>query len=172
MTSAAALETVFHNCFLAAFNTRLCGGASEPLYRPARAGEPAKIYYREDFAASALHEVAHWCIAGPQRRAVEDYGYWYVPDGRNAGQQSAFERVEVRPQALEWHFSLAARLHFQISIDNLTGPGSTTAGFRRAVAEQARRFCREPLPPRGEQFRLALAAALGGIAVPLPEMFK
>ena len=172
MTCAAALETVFHDCFLAVFNTRLCGGAAEPLYRPSHAGEPAKIYYREDFPASALHEAAHWCIAGPRRRGLEDYGYWYVPEGRNARQQAAFERVEVRPQALEWHFSLAAGLNFRISIDNLVGPGSAAAGFRRAVAEQARRFCREPLPPRGEQFRLALASALGGIAVPRPEMFQ
>jgi elongation factor P hydroxylase len=172
VTSAAALEAVFHDCFLAAFNTRLCGGASEPLYRPARAGELATIHYREDFAASALHEVAHWCIAGPRRRELEDFGYWYLPDGRNPGQQAAFERVEVRPQALEWHFSLAARLPFRVSIDNLAESSPTAAGFQRAVAEQARRFCSEQLPPRGEQFRLALAAALGGLGAPSPELFQ
>jgi elongation factor P hydroxylase len=59
----------------------------------------------KDYLASALHEVAHWCLAGVERRKLEDYGYWYSPDGRSRGEQSAFENVEARPQALEWILS-------------------------------------------------------------------
>ena len=77
--------------FLTAFfkrrTPRSCVGAAEPYYEP---GAPSVIYFREDFDRSALHEVAHWCVAGPLRRGLPDYGYWYAPDGRNAEQQSAF----------------------------------------------------------------------------------
>ena len=66
---AARVEQVFNDCFAHSCNTRLCGGADEPLYQPAAtpAGFHA-LYYRGDYFASALHEVAHWCIAGAQRR--------------------------------------------------------------------------------------------------------
>ncbi|GAM69307.1 transporting ATPase [Vibrio sp. JCM 19236] len=26
-----------------------------------------------------MHEIAHWCVAGPKRRLLEDFGYWYEP---------------------------------------------------------------------------------------------
>ena len=66
MNRAARIEEVFADCFYEDYGTRLQGGASEPLYRPSSGGD-AVIFYREDFAASALHEVAHWCIAGVGR---------------------------------------------------------------------------------------------------------
>lgn len=172
MTNALVLEEVFHDCFGDSFDTRLQGGAGEPLYEPARAVGPARIHYREDFTASLLHEVAHWCIAGSRRRDLEDYGYWYVPDGRDAARQAAFERVEARPQALEWHFSLACGLPFRVSLDNLGGQSPTTTVFCEAVAAEARRLCREALPPRGERFRSALATRFAGIARPAPELFS
>ena len=59
-----ALVGVFNRVFQAADATILCGGASEPYYEP---GAPSVIYFREDFDRSALHEVAHWCVAGPLR---------------------------------------------------------------------------------------------------------
>ena len=40
----------------------MVGGAAEPLYLPDRGTRTAELHYREDFAASALHEAAHWCI--------------------------------------------------------------------------------------------------------------
>ena len=122
MTLANTLEQVFRDCFYATHRTRLVGGAAEPLYLPAQEGRDAMIFYREDYPASALHEVAHWCIAGPARRELEDYGYWYAPDGRSAEQQRAFERVEVRPQAVEWHLALASGVAFTVSADNLAAP--------------------------------------------------
>ena len=104
----ARLEAVFARCFARTENTRLVGGAAEPLYQPAGKGNgPHSLYFREDYFASALHEVAHWCIAGIERRQRVDFGYWYAPEGRSDDQQRAFESVEVRPQALEWYFSLA-----------------------------------------------------------------
>ncbi len=63
------LETVvneFHFLFEAPYRTRLCGGAEEPLYRPAGAeGGHHSIIFTRDYLSSALHEIAHWCIAGP-----------------------------------------------------------------------------------------------------------
>ena len=48
---------VFARCFWTSHATQLLGGADEPLYQPAgRAGEPHRLFYRENFAASALHE--------------------------------------------------------------------------------------------------------------------
>ena len=86
------LEFVFNQCFAATEHTQLRGGAEEPLYQPASgAGGMHLLFYREDYFASALHEIAHWCIAGSARRRMVDFGYWYAPDGRDAQQQAAFE---------------------------------------------------------------------------------
>ena len=120
--SCQQLEAVFHDCFFEAFNTRLVGGADEPLYQPAALpGQAHLLHYREDYFASALHEVAHWCIAGERRRGLVDFGYWYAPDGRSAAQQRDFEAVEYKPQALEWHFARACGYRFRISLGNLDG---------------------------------------------------
>jgi len=166
-----AIESVFRECFLGSHRTQLSGGAPEPLYLPGCDASVAQIYYREDFAASALHEVAHWCIAGPERRRQVDYGYWYAPDGRDVAAQREFERVEVRPQALEWHFALACGCPFRISIDNLQGCGPAGEAFAAAVRAQAIGWCSQPLPERAGVFRGALAAAFGGIAEPAPGDF-
>ena len=171
MSLATELEQVFRGCFHADYRTRLEGGAAEPLYLPARSGEDAVIYYRQDYAASTLHEVAHWCIAGAGRRQQEDYGYWYAPDGRSADQQRAFERVEVLPQALEWHFALASGVPFHVSVDNLLAPGGGGSGFATAVLEQARRFFPEPPPTRGARFRDALARHFGRPPAADPAVF-
>jgi elongation factor P hydroxylase len=149
----------------------LQGGASEPLYLPASAGRDAIIFYRADYAASALHEVAHWCIAGAERRRREDYGYWYIPDGRDAAQQRAFQQAEQQPQALEWHFARAAGVPFRISLDNLAASTDDGPAFAAAVAAQAQRLCQTGLPPRAESFRRALASRFGGVAAPAPDSF-
>lgn len=158
--SAARLEHVFEQCFLQSERTRLVGGAEEPLYRPAETpGEPHLLFYRDDFFASALHEIAHWCIAGSRRRELLDFGYWYAPEGRDPQQQRAFEAVEVKPQALEWYFSRACGYRFRVSVDNLdpvTGAMPDTADFRHSVAEQAQLWQRAGLPARALQFFNAL----------------
>ncbi|MEM0954526.1 MAG: elongation factor P hydroxylase [Pseudomonadota bacterium] len=172
MSRAACIEAVFNGCFQVRYRTRLQGGAAEPLYLPAAEDGEARIFYREDYPASALHEIAHWCIAGPSRRRQQDYGYWYAPDGRSAPQQRAFERVECRPQALEWHFALAAGLPFRISLDNLSSADINAGEFAAAVVKEAQVLCQRGLPERAGQFRASLAATLGGAAIPAPALFN
>jgi elongation factor P hydroxylase len=102
----------------------MVGGASEPLYLPAEVHRPALLYYRSDFAASALHEAAHWCIAGNARRRQRDFGYLYQPPPRTAAQQCAFFASERRVQTLEWFFADAAGVDFYPSADNLSADPS------------------------------------------------
>ncbi len=150
-----ALVDVFNGVFQATDATTLCGGADEPYYEP---GAPSVIYFREDFDRSALHEVAHWCVAGPVRRALADYGYWYAPEGRNAEQQSAFYSVEVKPQAMEALFCEALDLPFAVSVDNLTVDASCPeiVDFEAAVDRQIVRFRQQGLPNRAGRFIEAL----------------
>ena len=163
---ASDLERVFRDCFFEPDRTILVGGGDEPLYLPSSdlTRGPHRIVYREDYIASALHEVAHWCLAGARRRRLEDYGYWYAPDGRNADEQAAFERVEARPQALEWILSDACRFEFNLSADNLDAGFGPSAGFAEAVAGERRRFLTRGLPPRAQRFRAALASELAQAA--------
>ena len=166
------LEQLFEQCFYREYRTRLRGAAPEPLYQPARSSQHTHtIYYREDFFASALHEVAHWCIAGSRRRQLADYGYWYHPDGRSSAQQQQFEQAEVKPQALEWHFALACNRPFRISNDNLAAGEQDHARFAAAVRRQAQRYCSSSLPLRAARYRALLAASFSGIAQPGPGDF-
>ncbi|MGH1371191.1 MAG: elongation factor P hydroxylase [Cellvibrionaceae bacterium] len=155
---AEALCDVFHQTFWDRFNTRLEGGGSEPIYLPESEQRPYHlIVYSHDYAASALHEIAHWCVAGEQRRLLEDYGYWYAPDGRTQEQQQDFEKVEVRPQAFEWIFSKAAGRAFRVSADNLEAGVGASDNFRQAIFQQVVSFCRHGLPSRPKAFVEALA---------------
>jgi len=159
------LEALFKQCFYKDYQTLLIGGADEPLYRPATSADmPHCLFYRADYFASALHEIAHWCIAGVERRQQEDWGYWYCPDGRSPEQQRAFEFVEVKPQAVEWMLSLAAGAPFRISSDNLLGSGNQVEEgdtFKSAVAAQVQRYRQGALPSRAQQFFLALSEHYG-----------
>lgn len=158
--SPARLQKVFNTCFSQTHRTLLAGGAPEPLYQPASdQNDYHLLHYRLDYFASALHETAHWCIAGEQRRLLQDFGYWYAPDGRNAQQQRAFEAVEYKPQALEWFFSRACAYRFRLSTDNLAAPAGSLpddSGFKRKVLEQAQLWQRTGLPRRAAVFFLAL----------------
>lgn len=135
------LIEIFNKRFNQAHQTELVRGSGDPIYLPAtNEGAYAQIIFAHGYFSSALHEIAHWCIAGPARRQLEDYGYWYVPDGRNAEQQKAFELVEIKPQALEWLFSIACNCRFVFSADNLDGATGESSGpstdFQRAVRKQ------------------------------------
>ncbi|MEM1405083.1 MAG: elongation factor P hydroxylase [Pseudomonadota bacterium] len=158
---AHALTALFNCLFADAENTVLIGGADEPLYEPGDGGAlPARIYFRADFAASALHETAHWCIAGAERRRCTDYGYWYSPDGRGSDAQRRFLEVESRPQALEWAFALACGRSFRLSLDNLDAPTDTQdqQDFVDAVCEEARRVKEGHCSKRAQRFMKTLAA--------------
>ncbi len=162
--SSARLERVFADCFAARWRTVLLGGAAEPFYQPAGHGEELhRLYYRSDYFASALHEIAHWCIAGERRRLLPDFGYWYAPDGRNTVAQAAFEAVEAKPQALEWFFSQACGYRFFVSIDNLGAPGGMAdcEPFRQRLIEEARAWRVQGLPQRAAIFLQALAVEFG-----------
>ena len=151
---------LFDGLFQQTFHTRLVRGGDEPLYLPADADTPFhRVIFARGFYASALHEISHWCIAGDKRRQQEDYGYWYLPDGRDAREQRDFEAVEVAPQALELLFSRACGLRFHISVDNLGGDVEVDReAFRARVDARAARFEREGLPRRAAAFRCALLA--------------
>jgi hypothetical protein len=157
MIKAAHVETIFNATFTR-FNTQLKGGALEPVYRARQdEGLPDLIYYREDYTASALHEVSHWCLAGKARRRLDDFGYWYIAD-RDGRQQQDFELVETRPQALEWIFSKAAGLPFRVSVDNCKMV--TSASFKKQV-QDAVEALRLSLPSRAGLMAAALAELSG-----------
>lgn len=154
--SAIELIEIFNQTF-AHLNTRLVKGDDEPLYLPAEGSDvPAQVIFAHGYFASALHEIAHWCIAGEKRRQLVDYGYWYQPDGRSAERQQEFELVEVAPQALEWAFSLACGFRFHVSVDNLGGDGGDWRAFQRKIAQRLLRYIEEGFPARAQQFIAAL----------------
>jgi elongation factor P hydroxylase len=151
------LITLFNECFFETYNTLLVKGDNEPIYLPADANRPHNtLIFAHGFFASALHESAHWLIAGAERRKMEDFGYWYVPDGRSAKEQTLFQTVEVKPQAMEWILSKAANFRFRVSIDNLNGQEADTIAFKQAVHNQVQTYCEKGLPQRAEKFRQAL----------------
>lgn len=131
------------------WGTRLLAGEDEPIYLPADQHDPwHRIVFAHGYFNSALHELAHWCLAGEARRQQQDYGYWYCPDGRSAQQQARFEQVEVKPQALEWWLAQACGRAFRTSRDNLGGEATDSRPFRLAVQQQALAYARQGLPPR------------------------
>ena len=157
---------LFEQQFFAQYNTQLIGGANEPIYLPADGDCPRhRLFFREDFLSSALHETAHWCIAGSDRLVLEDFGYWYNPDGRSARQQKIFEDAEVKPQALEWIFSVACKQRFTLSVDNLDGDNTLASeSFAEAVSQQAIDWCRPGrLPSRAALFVEALSAGFNSL---------
>lgn len=156
------LVRIFNDCFASQENTRLIKGDDEPVYLPANQETPFhQVVFAHGFYASALHEIAHWCIAGKKRRQLTDYGYWYCPDGRDASQQAEFEKVEVKPQAIEWAFSQAAGFDFKVSTDNLDGVEPDRASFEKSVSEQLFLYQQTLFPPRAEQFISALSQFYG-----------
>lgn len=108
----------FNKVFSAKFAVRLVGGGKEPDYFPATAMRPGLIVARENFAASALHEAAHWCVASRTRRALPDYGYPYNPPPRTPAEQAQFFANEARAQAVEWYLSRRAGNRFSASADD------------------------------------------------------
>lgn len=145
--------------FFSEFNTRLVKGEDEPIYLPAdQTCEFHRIIFAHGFYASGLHEISHWCIAGAQRRLQIDFGYWYCPDGRDQKTQQQFESVEIKPQALEWLFSVAAGFPFNISCDNLDGdyePDRIT--FQRKVYAQVEAYLQHGMPERPARLVAALS---------------
>ena len=157
------LIAIFNGLFADSENTRLLCGADEPEYRPAEhSADCNRITCRADYFASALHELAHWCLAGARRRQLTDYGYWYRPDGRDPWQQRQFEAVEARPQALERLFSRACDFPFRLSLDNLGGEAVDSEAFALAVRREMQSLCQR-MPRRAGLFHDALTVHFGTI---------
>ncbi|EGP17978.1 elongation factor P hydroxylase [Halomonas sp. TD01] len=152
------ITALFDGVFSARYQTRLIKGGDEPLYRPATSETPYhQVIFARGFFASALHEISHWCIAGEKRRLLEDYGYWYLPDGRDAQQQQAFEKAEIAPQALEQLFTRACGRTFHVSVDNLGGDVEVDRdAFASNVNARAARYLEEGLPLRANALFVAL----------------
>jgi len=169
---AQYLIQCFDETFFASNNTRLVGGADEPEYRPADATcSYHRIIFRADYASSALHEIAHWCVAGEKRRQQIDYGYWYEPDGRDVAQQREFEQVEVKPQALEWVFSLACGLPFNVSADNLASSAPASEVFKQSILRQAHAFTDGQLNKRATLWLAVLSKHFGTTAALSPNHY-
>ena len=159
------LISLFDALFVPLSNTRLnycqAEGHDEPIYLPSDAIIPHhRILFAHGFFASALHEISHWCIAGKQRRLLVDFGYWYEPDGRSAEQQREFEKVEIKPQAIEWILTKACGRKFNISTDNLDGDAHEIAAGREAFARnvliQVKKYLEYGLPQRAAVLKQAL----------------
>ncbi len=165
------LMSLFNQCFQQSFNTVLTKGFDEPIYLPPNTGydsetytikalPEAQIVFAHGYYASALHEIAHWCLAGEQRRQQIDYGYWYSPDGRTAEQQAKFQLAEIKPQAIEWALSMSAGFKFQVSCDNLSGDEfgnqPDVYAFEQEIRTQLNNYLnqsKEPnIPQRAQQF--------------------
>lgn len=160
--SSEELVALFEQTFFSTFNTRLVSGSSEPLYLPAsNRCDHHRIVFAHGHFRSALHEIAHWCVAGKVRRNLVDYGYWYQPDGRSADEQRQFEQAERKPQALEWLFCRAAGHPFEVSCDNLAASDPDTVdveAFTTQVEQQLQTYLCRGLPARAQQFVDALNA--------------
>jgi elongation factor P hydroxylase len=153
------LIQLFDTTFFALYNTRLVKGGDEPIYLPSNEQcDFNQIVFAHGYYASALHEASHWCLAGASRRLLEDFGYWYIPDGRDHQQQAEFESVEIKPQAIEWALCVAAGKDFDVSTDNLLGEGETDrVAFKAKVYQQVITYIKHGFPNDAETFIGALA---------------
>lgn len=152
------LINLFQTTFFSEYQTQLIKGDDEPIYLPANENRKYhQIIFAHGYFSSALHEIAHWCLAGEARRKLEDFGYWYQPDGRNIEEQKAFEKVEIKPQAIEWAFCIAANYRFNVSADNLNGEEADTVAFKCDVYKQVKTYIAKGFPIRAQLFINALA---------------
>ena len=145
------LIRLFNETFRDSYSTELEGGAVEPYYQP---GAPNRVVFRSDYIRSALHEVAHWSLAGASRRIIADYGYWYTSSERDLASQRAFFLVEARPQAIEWLFCDAWQLSFSPSLDNFSSElkGSDVSRFKQRIVTWRQRYMEHGLPKRAALF--------------------
>jgi elongation factor P hydroxylase len=145
------------------WQTQLVAVKDEPFYSPATEGQLFhQIQFAHGYFNSALHELAHWCVAGEKRRLLPDFGYWYEPDGRSAEQQRVFEQVEVKPQAIEWHFAQACCRRFKVSMDNLSGVPTDPKPFQQAVTHKAKELNHHGMNERTQFIIDLLCLEFGG----------
>ncbi len=159
--NVAQIEGCFNACFSEKFQVSMVGGGKEPIYLPGDSATLACLVYREDYPSSALHEAAHWCIAGLGRRRQIDFGYTYSPPPRTPKAQQNFFELEERVQALEWIFSDAACVDFHASADNLeVGTGNFQERLVSAKDKLAI-WIEDVCDPRARTFRDCLVEKSG-----------
>lgn len=156
-----ALLNLLNTQYLSEYNTRIIGGFDEPFYQASVRGEAAQIQFSHDYIRSALHELAHWCVAGVERRKQNDYGYWYAADGRTQQQQNAFYRVEIKPQTIEWALCLLIDEPFEPSVDNLNNETEGEKKFAESLHQQMLVFLREGFPKRAQEILVMIALERG-----------
>lgn len=162
---ADEIITLFNDLYGARENTWLTRAEDDPCYLPGRGGQPRNlICFAHGFYTSALHEIAHWLLAGPDRRRLVDYGYWYQPGERSDAVRSRFFAVEKNNQSLEWFLTVAAGIRFFVSVDEPAMPAGRLQEFRRAVAERARQRVMEGLPAAAAPLLQALTGRYGTTA--------
>ena len=166
---AKLVAQIFNDGVGSKYQTLLKGGRNEPVFIPDRDTSDI-IHYKADYVSSALHEVAHWCIAGANRRRLVDYGYWYK-EFRDADQQLAFEQHEAKPQALEWIFSEGAGIQFRLSVDNFQRIKSECPDFKIAVRSEAISLT-SSLNKRALSFLKGLTSVSGLKHALLPETYR
>lgn len=138
MIKLPELTKLLNQSYLKDYQTVLIGGFDEPFYQASINGKIAEIQFSHDYIRSALHELAHWCVAGVERRKTDDYGYWYAQDGRNQQQQDEFFKLEIKPQAIEWAFSIICGVKFEASVDNLINSVEGIDEFKSSLSKQLR----------------------------------
>lgn len=173
------LIRLFNHAFGESENTLLQRGTDEPIYLPADTNNAKhRIQFAHGYFTSALHEISHWCIAGKKRRQLVDFGYWYQPDGRTLEQQQEFSQVEVKPQALEWVFSQAANIKFNLSLDNLGSDIDVATlelgrqQFADKVYDQVQSYLQNGFSARQNQFIQVLLNYYRQGQSLTPDMFK
>ena len=160
--SVDELIELFNQLFLPDYNTVLVRGDDEPIYLPEDDQNPHnRVVFAHGFYASALHEIAHWCVAGSERRKLVDFGYWYKPDGRTAQEQAEFEKVEIKPQAYEWIMSVASGHKFHFSADNLSSDLGASDQFKGNVYATVQKLLEKGMPDRLSQLVKVLLHASG-----------
>ena len=154
----------FNRLFAASHKVHLRGGGAEPNYTPASGQKPSLIVAREDFAASALHEAAHWCVASQERRLRPDYGYRYQPPPREKSDQIAFFDSEFRVQAVECYLSNRAGVKFRASADDPDFALAALDRFQLRIESLVQRWengeDRACAPPRAQRLATALQVDL------------
>lgn len=143
MIALPVLLNLLNKKYLNNYDTILIGGFNEPFYKAFKADKCAEIQFTRNYIRSALHELSHWCVAGTERRKVDDFGYWYAADGRNQQQQDEFFKVEVKPQAIEWAFSIIGGVKFEASVDNLLTSVAGVDSFNKNLINQLKTYIKE-----------------------------
>jgi len=177
MHQCSTVIELFNQCFKSSINTELVRGGHEPIYIPRSTYYPwDRVIFAHGFFSSALHEISHWCIAGEERRKLVDFGYWYNPDGRTPEQQAEFEKVEIKPQALEWILCKSANFTFNVSIDNLSADQKAIEQsaniFKDNIYKQVHEYLQKGLPKRAQQFSDTLIAHFRSDQPLCPSEFK